>query len=688
MKQLILFLILLLAPAIVHADLAPLEVTEEDASPSTFPYKVKFTNGTVTDNGDGTTSVSSGGSSGITIGTTAITSGTDTRVLFDDAGVIGEDAGFTYVKGTDALTVVGVVTAGDVTLSSAAPSLVFTDSAGDDFEHDLTSSVYRIANTTDAVTSLIHYSNNNVGLGEVGFAPTGIKLITDGTGNGEVILPTDSIGVDELDTVDDPSNGESLTFQASSGRMIWAGGGSSNSFETIAVPDTNNPVADSSTDTLTFTESAGLDITGNSTTDTINLAPDFTELTTLTLGVNNFTNLLFSSAGNDYEIATETSGGFRIENTGTGAIPFIARPDGSVGIGEVGKEIAYVTMNTTQTGNSAVRLPLDSVGPQELDSVDEPADGELYSFQASTGRGQWAAAGGGGSPGGSGTELQVRAGASTFGAVTGSSTSGADVTLAGSLNLSGASAQLDFIPASGDTWHTYVGPGYWDFTDKTTGLSYMRFQAGGTKVVFSGGNITLGVGAGNRNVLTSGSTLDISTGITVGGSGTSTLNERLTVNGSGGRPAAAVGGSIYQNTTTTSNVSSSETDLWSQSIPANVLSSDGDAIHFKFGGTIQTSINSKTLKVKFGGTTIFDSTAQNPVAATDWLLEGTIWRTGAATQKALVGLNTTGGSAFVFCDYATSTATLSLAQILVVTGTGGASTEVTFEAGRIWFEPI
>lgn len=53
----------------------------------------------------------SGGGGGITVGTTTITSGTDTRALFDDAGVVQESAGFTYVKGTGALTVSGNSTA-------------------------------------------------------------------------------------------------------------------------------------------------------------------------------------------------------------------------------------------------------------------------------------------------------------------------------------------------------------------------------------------------------------------------------------------------------------------------------------------------------------------------------------------------------------------------------------------------
>ena len=371
MKRAILLLpLLLLSPArIASADLAPLEITEEDASPSTFPYKVKFSNGSVTDNGDGTISVSAGGG-GITIGTTAITSGTDTRVLFDDAGVIGEDAGFTYVKGTDALTVVGVVTAGDVTLSSAAPSLVFTDSAGDDFEHDLTSSVYRIVNTTDGVTAFLLDANNEASIGEQGKEVANFSVRTTATGNGSVRLPNDSIGPQELDAVDEPSNGESYVFNAASGRGEWASGGSGNSFETISVPAGTAPVADSASDTLTITETSFLTITGTAATDTLDITQvttdlgtdgliaanavalgtdttndyvatvadgtgidgttsgetatytptlDLTEINSATFGSGTFTSLAFNGSGNDYELALEVTQSY-YANTTSGAI--------------------------------------------------------------------------------------------------------------------------------------------------------------------------------------------------------------------------------------------------------------------------------------------------------------------------------------------------------------------------------
>jgi hypothetical protein len=42
----------------------PLNITEEDGSPKAWPYKAKFPNGSVTDNGDGTVSIAGGGGGG------------------------------------------------------------------------------------------------------------------------------------------------------------------------------------------------------------------------------------------------------------------------------------------------------------------------------------------------------------------------------------------------------------------------------------------------------------------------------------------------------------------------------------------------------------------------------------------------------------------------------------------------
>jgi len=67
-------------------------------------------------------------------------------------------------------------------------------------------------------------------------------------------------------------------------------GGSSNSFETIAVAGQSNVVADSSTDTLTLVAGSGISITTNATTDTVTI------INTASAGVTNFSALTDSTS--------------------------------------------------------------------------------------------------------------------------------------------------------------------------------------------------------------------------------------------------------------------------------------------------------------------------------------------------------------------------------------------------------
>jgi hypothetical protein len=120
-----------------------------------------------------------------------------------------------------------------------------------------------------------------------------------------------------------------------------AGGAGGNAFETIAVPAGTNPVADSSTDTLTITETSPLVITGTAASDTIDITMttspasaatvvgtgrtltggsgiaaigdlsadrtidlDLTELTTATLGAGTFTTLTFDAGTCDPRVTS------------------------------------------------------------------------------------------------------------------------------------------------------------------------------------------------------------------------------------------------------------------------------------------------------------------------------------------------------------------------------------------------
>ena len=106
-------------------------------------------------------------------------------------------------------------------------------------------------------------------------------LVVEGstaTVNGNAIITSASSVNDLADvTVSSPTPGQVLKWNGTA----WINdtdatgeGGGGNSFTTIDVPNGSDPVADSATDTLTFSDGANITITGDSSTDTVTVAVD------------------------------------------------------------------------------------------------------------------------------------------------------------------------------------------------------------------------------------------------------------------------------------------------------------------------------------------------------------------------------------------------------------------------------
>lgn len=154
--------------------------------------------------------------------------------------------------------------------------------------------------------------------------------------------------------------------------------------------------------------------------------------------------------------------------------------------------------------------------------------------------------------------------------------------------------------------------------------------------------------------------------------------------GSSSGTIAKVGGTIFDHYADVSNGTTVETDLYSDTIPASTLTSNGDKLIAEYVGTSASNGNTKTIKVYFGGTSIASFTI--PTGSIDpWKVTVTIIRDSSTSVRAMVQeLVTT----FTNLSYATVTGlTLTNTNILKITGTGGASSDITATLGTVIYQP-
>jgi hypothetical protein len=151
-----------------------------------------------------------------------------------------------------------------------------------------------------------------------------------------------------------------------------------------------------------------------------------------------------------------------------------------------------------------------------------------------------------------------------------------------------------------------------------------------------------------------------------------------------GTPTVPVGGSLttagivtslFTSTTAASNVSTTETDLITYSLPANTLSANGQKVRITTWGTIAANANSKTVKLYFGSTAVVTRTST--LNNGSWVVTGLVARTGATTQIE-VGSNVFSADLALIPSTASPAETLSGAVTIKVTGTSAtASSDVT-----------
>lgn len=150
------------------------------------------------------------------------------------------------------------------------------------------------------------------------------------------------------------------------------------------------------------------------------------------------------------------------------------------------------------------------------------------------------------------------------------------------------------------------------------------------------------------------------------------------------------GNALFSHYTDAGTSGTTETDLYSDTIAGNTLSTDGSSVFARYAGTLANSTSTKQLKVYFAGRVVFDSGALNTTSAADWNIDVMIIRESATVARCTVAANLTGASAQEFANY-TRIASINLTadQVLKITGTaagtGAASNDISATEGLGWF---
>lgn len=226
----------------------------------------------------------------------------------------------------------------------------------------------------------------------------------------------------------------------------------------------------------------------------------------------------------------------------------------------------------------------------------------------------------------------------------------------------------------------------------------------------SGGEITrLGVGS-NGNVLTLASglpswaapassitSINSQTGpaITIqGGTGTSVNTTTNTITVEVVPSSTALAHTLDVQYTTQGNSGTSETDLYSYTLPANKLAVDGRTINFEIDGEVNDNTATAQIKLYFAGNTTLNTGAINISSAnTGWRLKGYIIRTSSTTAHVTYELHAPGLATPVFVGYNNLTSLdFTSGNILKVSaqagGAGGGSSDITAHSWQVTYRPI
>lgn len=151
---------------------------------------------------------------------------------------------------------------------------------------------------------------------------------------------------------------------------------------------------------------------------------------------------------------------------------------------------------------------------------------------------------------------------------------------------------------------------------------------------------------------------------------------------------------IFDHFASVNNSTTSETDLYSDTLTAGLLATNGDKIFARYQGIFTGAVAAtQELRVYFGGTKIYDSGALSIGVATDnWTLELMVIRESSSVVRCSVSVSSDFATLFPYSAYTRITGlTLTNTQILKITGqaagAGAASNQITATLGAVSYQP-
>lgn len=137
--------------------------------------------------------------------------------------------------------------------------------------------------------------------------------------------------------------------------------------------------------------------------------------------------------------------------------------------------------------------------------------------------------------------------------------------------------------------------------------------------------------------------------------------------------------------TDANNVTTGATDLYDYTVPANTLINNGDKLVFNISGIYANNSDIKTITVYFGGSNFALNPAPLSVAG-EWVIDGTIIRTGATTYRINI-VNKINGNSTAYSNTTGSVTNYTGTNVFKISGTGGASADITAQMGYLEFKP-